>query len=404
MRSPIPDYLAEVLNACGPDRGNVADYIPELAAADPERLGICFATPDGAIYAAGDADVEFTVQSMSKPFVYALAIADRGLPAVLDKVDVEPSGEAFNVISLEDASGRPENPMINAGAILTHSLVDGAESNERADRILDLFSRLAGRDLSFDEEVFASEWATTHRNMAMGHMLKAVGIMDAEPVDAVRGYVRQCAIKVTCRDLALMAATLAGGGVHPVTGEQILSREVTRQVLSVMTTCGMYDAAGDWVTTVGIPAKSGVSGGIFGSLPGQVGIAVFSPRLDEHGHSVRGVEVFGRLCNDMGLHMMDAVAHHSAALRRSHVTKDGESVFRLQGSLRFAGTETVVRAITESELSGSTGVLLDLIRVNDVDDVSRRMLLEVVRRLELDGLEVEILDPDRVLEAEEEPG
>ncbi|WP_082748603.1 glutaminase [Nocardioides jensenii] len=397
MRSPIPDYLAAVLDACSPDADSVADYIPELAAADPDRLGICVATPDGAVYDAGDAQVEFTVQSMSKPFVYALAIAEIGLAAVLEKIDVEPSGEAFNEISLEEGTGRPENPMINAGAILTHSLIPGADSDERFARILALFSRCAGRELAVDEQVFASEWSTSHRNLAMGHMLKAVGVMDSDPVDAVRGYVRQCAIRVTCRDLALMAATLAGGGVQPITGEQIFTREVTRQSLSVMTTCGMYDAAGDWVTTVGIPAKSGVSGGILGALPGQVGIAVFSPRLDVHGHSVRGVEVFERLSRDMGLHMMDVAAHHAATLRRHFVTDDGgTTVYRLQGPLRFSGTETVVRAVSEAHVE-TDRVRLDLSMVSDADDVSRVMLEEVIRRLRVDGVSVEIVDPDSVL-------
>ncbi|NYG59269.1 glutaminase [Nocardioides daedukensis] len=395
MRSPIPDYLQEVLAACAPATGAVADYIPELAAADPDRLAICIATPDGAVYTAGDTDVEFTIQSMSKPFVYALAIADLGLKGVLAKVDVEPSGEAFNVISLEEESGRPENPMINAGAILTHSLVRGADDEERFERILEMFSKLAGRELSVDEEVFASEWSTTHRNLAMGHMLKAVGVMEADPVRVVRGYVRQCAIKVTCRDLAVMAATLAGGGVHPVSGERLLSREVTRQALSVMTTCGMYDAAGDWVTTVGIPAKSGVSGGILGALPGQVGLAVFSPRLDVHGHSVRGVEVFGRLSADMGLHMMDVAPQPTAALRQQYAD-DSRTVYRLQGNLRFAGTETVVRAVSEADVE-TERVVLDLTRVNSVDDVSRRMLDEVVRRLAIDGVRVELIDPEGVL-------
>ncbi|MDT0202965.1 glutaminase [Nocardioides sp. AE5] len=403
MRSPIPDYLDEVLTACsydvGRDAGQVADYIPELAAANPDRFGVCLATVDGAFYSAGDADAEFTIQSMSKPFVYALAIADRGLDGVLAKVDVEPSGEAFNVISLEEESGRPENPMINAGAILTHSLLDGADDRERAERIRDLFSRSAGRQLEMDEDVFTSEWNTSHRNLAMGHMLKAVGVLDGDPVEAVRGYVRQCAIKVTCADLAMMAGTLASGGVQPVTGEQVFSREQTRQALSVMTTCGMYDAAGDWVTTVGIPAKSGVSGGILGALPGQVGIAAFSPRLDEHGHSVRGVEVFERLSRDMGLHMMDVAAHHAATLRQHYVTRDGASaVFRLQGSLRFAGTETVVREVSSTDFDEVTSqVVLDFTRVEDVDDVSRRMLLEVLRRLALDGLEVQVVDPEGML-------
>lgn len=397
MRSPIPDYLAAVLEACEPDDGSVADYIPELAAADPDRLGICMATLDGAVYSAGDSNVEFTIQSMSKPFVYALAIADRGLEAVLEKVDVEPSGEAFNVISLEPETGRPENPMINAGAILTHSLVGGNGDEERFERILDLFSRCAGRQLSYDESVFTSEWSTSHRNLAMGHMLKAVGVMEEDPIEVVRGYVKQCSIKVTCRDLALMAATLAGGGVHPETGEQIFSREVIRQALSVMTTCGMYDAAGDWITTVGIPAKSGVGGGILGALPGQVGIAVFSPRLDEHGHSVRGVEVFERLSVDMGLHMMDVAPHHAAALRQHYVTKDGATtVYRLQGVLRFSGTETVVRAVCDSDVE-TDSVRLDLTLVEEADKVSRRMLRETVRRLGIDGLQVEVVDPEGIL-------
>lgn len=397
MRSPIPDYLEVVLENCDTDAGAVADYIPELAAADPDRLGLCMATLDGAIYSAGDAEFEFTIQSLSKPFVYALAIADQGLEAILEKIDVEPSGEAFNVISLEEETGRPENPMINAGAILTHSLINGRDDEERFARILELFSRCAGRQLSYDESVFTSEWSTTHRNLAMGHMLKAVGVMDGDPVEVVRGYVKQCAIKVTCRDLALMAATLAGGGIHPLTGEEIFSRTVTRQTLSVMMTCGMYDAAGDWITTVGIPAKSGVGGGIFGALPGQVGIAAFSPKLDEHGQSARGVEVFERLSTDMGLHMMDVAPHHEAALRQYYVTKDGTTaVYRLQGILRFSGTETVVRAMCEDDVE-TEAVRLDLTLVEEADKVSRRMLDEVIRRLDTDGLQVEVIDPTGVL-------
>lgn len=398
MRSPIPDYLLEVLDSCGADGGAVADYIPELAAADPDRFGICVATVDGAVYAAGDADVEFTIQSMSKPFTYALALADRGVRGMNERVGVEPSGEAFNEISLDPETGRPRNAMINAGAILTHSLVDGAGSPARSDRVREGFSRFAGRDLVVDESAFASELETAHRNLGMAHLLKASGILECDPVEVVAGYTRQCSLTVSCRDLAMMAATLANAGVHPRTHETLLSRSVVRQVMSVMMTCGMYDAAGDWMTDVGIPAKSGVSGGVIGALPGQVGIAVFSPRLDSHGSSVRGIEVFRRLSSDMGMHLMDVAQEGRSALRGCYVSEGDEpvTVYEVQGDLRFAGAETVVRAIATSEHT-TQRVALDLSRVYRLHDVGRRMLLECVRRLGEDGLDVIVVDPDRAL-------
>ncbi|MGD7788616.1 glutaminase [Propionibacteriaceae bacterium Y1700] len=400
MRSPIPDYLAEVHDTCGELLGGaVADYIPELAAADPDTFAIALATVDGTVYAAGEADHRFTIQSMSKPFTYGIALADRGLDQVLAKVGVEPSGEAFNEISLDPDTGQPRNPMINAGAILTHSLVEGEDADARFEHLRQTFSRIAGHPLPMDEDVFTSEWATTHRNLAMGHMLKAVGVLDIDPVDAVEGYVRQCSITVNCRDLAMMAATLANGGVQPASGELIFRRRVVRQVLSVMTTCGMYDAAGDWLTTVGIPAKSGVSGGIIGALPGQVGIAVFSPRLDEHGNSVRGLRAFERLSRDMGMHLMDVTRDARTSLRGSYVT-DGDhptEVHKVQGDLRFAGVESLVRAVSAQPPRASR-VAFDLTRVSEIDDVSTRVLLEVIRRLHLDDkVEVLIIDPDHVL-------
>jgi glutaminase len=398
MRSPIPDYLLEVLDSCGTDGGAVADYIPELAAADPDRFGICVATVDGTVYTAGDADAEFTIQSMSKPFTYALALADRGVAALHERVGVEPSGEAFNDLSLEPESGRPRNAMINAGAILTHSLVDGEDSAARSERVREGFSRFAGRDLVVDEGAFASELESAHHNLGMAHLLKASGTLNCDPVEVVEGYTRQCSITVSCRDLAMMAATLANAGVHPQTHEVLLSRSVVRQVLSVMMTCGMYDAAGDWMTDVGIPAKSGVSGGVIGALPGQVGVAVFSPRLDPHGSSVRGVEVFERLSSDMGMHLMDVAQEGRSALRGSYVSKGDEpvTVYEVQGDLRFAGAETVVRAIAASEHT-TQRVALDLTRVYRLHDVGRRMLLECVRRLGEDGLDVVVIDPERTL-------
>ncbi|WP_278314188.1 glutaminase [Lolliginicoccus levis] len=397
MRSPIPDYMLEVLVDCRTaDGGSVADYIPELARADPDRLALAIATPEGALYSAGDDEVEFSIQSISKPFAYALALHDNTLEEVLAKIGVEPSGDAFNEISLEDKTGRPRNPMINAGAIATHSLIHGANWEERTERFRRRMSILANRELWFDDAVFESEMGTAHRNLAIGYMLRTVGILEGDPIDIVRGYIRQCSLEVTTRDLATMAATLANGGVQPQTGQRVFGDLTARQVLSVMMTCGMYDAAGDWVSTVGIPAKSGVAGGVIGVLPGQVGIAAFSPRLDEHGNSTRGVKVFERLSTDMGMHLMEVPPVGQAVLRGVS-DRDGVAVFRLQGSIRFSGAEAVLREIESHEVLDD-GVVLDLSRVSGVSDVARRMMLEAVRRLVLhDGKTVMLVDPDAML-------
>ncbi|MDP3894454.1 glutaminase [Nocardioides sp.] len=398
MRSPIPDYLAEVLDDCrGDEGGAVADYIPELARADPDRLAIALTTPDGATYCAGDADVEFSIQSMSKPFAYDIALRDSGFEAVLGKIGVEPSGEAFNEISLESSSGRPRNPMINAGAIAAHSLIEGRDAEERTERFRERMSLAADRELQYDEAVYTSELESAYRNMAIGYMLRTHGVLDGDPEDVVRGYIRQCALSVTTRDLSIMAATLANGGVQPVTGRRLSGDRAIRQTLSVMMTCGMYDAAGDWMTTVGIPAKSGVAGGILGALPGQVGIAVLSPRLDVHGNSTRGVQLFERLADDMGLHLME-VPPVGRSVLRGHTLHGDADVIGLQGVIGFAAAEAVVRQVVETELSGGE-VILDLTRVHGVSDVARRILLEVVRRLTLhDDKQVSLVDPEGILE------
>ncbi|MFE4399766.1 glutaminase A, partial [Kitasatospora sp. NPDC056808] len=335
-------------------------------------------------------------------FVYALALADRGCEAVLARIGVEPSGEAFNELSLEEGSARPRNPMINVGALTAHTLAGppGAPREERFERIVAGVSAFAGRRLEVDEAVCRSEWGTAHRNLAIAHMLRGYEVIEEDAPRVVADYIRQCSLLVTTRDLALMAATLANGGVQPVTGEQVVSREVVRQVLSVMTTCGMYDAAGDWVTTVGIPAKSGVSGGILGALPGQVGIGVLSPRLDRHGNSVRGVRVCERLSADMGLHLMEAPAPARSALRGGRVLHGPGSrsalVHELQGTLQFAGAERLVHGIAHTP-PGHDEIGLDLTRVHSVNSVARRMILETVRRLTLDGHAVTLIDPEGVL-------
>lgn len=402
MRSMIPDYLSDALTDVASDSsGATAGYIPELAAADPDRLGVAFATIDGEVYGAGDVDAEFTIQSISKPFAYALALADRGFDPVLAKVGVEPSGEAFNEISLERGSGRPLNPMINAGAITTHSLAGRRDltSGERLERVLSGLSAFAGRRLQIDEAVCASELGHAHRNLAIAHMLRSHGILDEEPTAVVAGYTRQCSLLVTVRDLAVMAATLANRGVNPLSGERVVPERAVRQALSVMATCGMYDAAGDWATQIGIPAKSGVAGGLIGALPGQIGIATFSPRLDAHGTSVRGVSLFERFSSDMGMHLMEVPPQARSVVRSNHVVGTGTNAIRvieLQGEIRFAGAERVVREAV-SAVPAEAGMALDLTMVHALDDVARRMLLEVVRRLTLDGHEVFVVDPESVL-------
>lgn len=393
MEIPLNEYLQMLLDTVGEDEGAVASYIPELAHADPDRLAIAVVTLDGDVYAAGDADVEFTIQSISKPFSYALAIADQGLDAVLEKIDVEPSGDAFNEFSLDADTGRPRNPMINAGAITAHALVRGEDADDRMKRILDFYSRLAGRDLAIAEDVFASELSAADRNTALAYMLRTVGVLDGPALDAVQGYTRQCAVSVTVRDLARMAAVLAAGGVTP-SGERLLDPDVNRQVLSVMTTCGMYNSAGDWLTTVGIPAKSGVAGGVMGVLPGQVGIAVFSPRLDPHGNSSRGVRLFERMNHDLGLHLLNVTASPPSVSRRFEV--DGVVVHEIAGDLQFIESERVLRAFA-AEPAGEVAIVLDFDGVHRVNDIAKRMLLEGIRRLHLDGHDVRIVDPWGVL-------
>ena len=399
MHSPIPSYLDEVLQSVAADRtGVLANYIPELAEVDPERLGASIAMVDGELYASGDTDSLFTIQSISKPFVYALALADRGFERVLDKVGVEPSGEPFNEISLEDSSGRPLNPMINAGAITTHSLVGTETMNraERMERVISGLSAFAGRSLDVDEAVYSSEIEHAHRNLAIAHMLRSHDILTENPTGVVEGYTRQCSLLVTVQDLAMMAATLANYGIQPVTGEQGVPKTVVRQVLSVMFTCGMYNAAGDWATQVGIPAKSGVGGGIIGAVPGQLGLATFSPRLDVHGNSVRGVSLFERFSSDMGMHVMNIPTVARSAIRANYRIGSGEKitqVIQLQGRIRFAGAERVIREIVDTHYTG-TRIALDISRVYSVDEVAQHMLLEIMIRMRHEGYTVYLIDQD----------
>lgn len=344
---PITALLHEALEDVRPQTGGAtADYIPQLAAADPDRLALAVVGPRGRVRAVGDADHEFTIQSISKPFVLALALADRGRDEVMRRVGAEPSGEPFNAISLEPGTGRPANPMVNAGAIATSGLIPGGGVDERTARIVDGLSAFAGRSLWVDEQVYASESATGDRNRALAHLLRSHGIIDG-PVDtAVESYFRQCSVVVTVRDLAVMSATLAFGGVNPVNGDRVVPEPVARDVLSIMTSCGMYDYSGEWLLRVGLPAKSGVSGGLLAVAPSQFGVAAFSPRLDEHGNSVRGIALLEALSERFGMHLLEP--HDSVAVPAFTVEDtDRGRVLRLSGELGLAGMERVVAVLRE---------------------------------------------------------
>jgi glutaminase len=411
--SPIDAYLARLHQDWLPDRsGAVADYIPPLALADPNSFGITVTTTEGHSYEVGDSRERFTIQSMSKPFTYGLALADRGFEAVDAKVGVEPSGEAFNSISLAPGTGRPLNPMINAGAITSTSLVAGESAAEREGRVVDFYGRFAGRPLEVDMEVYESERDTGHRNRAIGHMLRAFGVLEDDPDEALDLYFRQCSVSVDCRDLSLMAATLANGGVNPLTGERVLARGHVDRVLSVMTTCGMYDSAGEWVVDVGMPAKSGVGGGVLAVLPGQLGIAVFSPPLDPHGNSVRGVEVCRQISTDLNLNLLHVARSSRSAVRRTYTVAEVPSRRRrpeaqsaalveagsrcvvqiLHGDLVFAAMESVVRGIVE-RAAGVDIEVLDLTEVTELDLGAGRLLVGLAQSMAAEGRALAIVVP-----------
>jgi glutaminase len=285
--------------------GMPASYIPELADVDPDRFAIAAVTADGALIQAGDCDHEFTIQSISKLLLYGLALELHGRDGVLERVGVAPTGDRFNAIALDEDTNRAPNPMVNAGAIAITDLVDGATLDERVATVVTMFERYLGRRPRIDHEVWASERATGNRNRAIAYLMLSRGIVEDRVEATLDLYFGQCSVLVTAADLATIGATIANYGVHPVTGEQVVAPEVARDMMTVALTCGMYDYAGEWAYSVGIPAKSGVGGGIVGMLPGAGGLAVFSPRLDDIGNSVRGLRVFEELSSHFELHLFD---------------------------------------------------------------------------------------------------
>jgi len=398
VRSPLQSYLAALLDEFrDADAGEVATYIPELGRANADWFSICICTTDGHVYEVGDSDAEFTIQSISKPFVYGAALEDVGRDEVLARVGVEPSGNPFNAI-LVDETSRPFNPMVNAGAIVTTALV------ETEGRILEVLGRYAGRDLMVDAAVHESERASGDRNRAIAFLMRSFGAIGTDADAAVDRYFRQCSVSVTCRDLAVMAATLANRGRNPMTGVVALDDRNVESVLSVMSTCGMYDASGEWMFRIGLPAKSGVAGGVLAVLPGQFGIGVFSPRLDERGNSTRGLVVCERLAADFDLHPMRFQPDVRGVVRRSYTCAEARSsrlrtrsevdvlvahggaarVLELQGELYFGTAERVFRHVMDG-LDEVDIVVLDCKRVTRTDDAAERMLEQLGESLNAAG-------------------
>lgn len=416
LESPVLHQLREIHARHADLRdGQVATYIPELAKANPDWFGLCLVTTGGHVYEMGDARQTFTIQSISKPFVYGLALEDHSRAEVLKRIGVEPTGDAFNAISLEAGTGRPRNPMINAGAIAAAGLVEGKSAATKFKRMMDMFSAHAGRELTLDQAVYQSESDTGHRNRAIGHMLRNFDILTVPPDPVVDLYFKQCSVSVHCRDLAVMAATLANRGVNPLTGRTAVRGEYVESILSVMGSCGMYDYAGEWLYRVGMPAKSGVAGGVLAVLPGQLGIGVFSPPLDSRGNSVRGLRVCDDLSRLFDLHLFNAPRanrsvirlHFTAAEVNSHRCRTAEEarhleqhahaihVYQLQGDLALSTAEVVVHAALHS-LPRLQDLILDFQHVLSINECACRMFYLLVTQLQEQGRRVHFTHTARI--------
>lgn len=395
------------------DDGVVADYIPELALVDPDRFGIALTTADGHTHLAGDTDFEFTIQSVSKAFVYGLVLDAVGVQGTETRVDLEPSGDAFNEISLDPVTSKPMNAMINAGAIAVTGLVPGEGLEARFGWLRQRMSAFAGRPLDFDEAVYRSERDTGHRNRAIAHMLRSGGIVGERVEEDLDLYFRQCSLLVDTSDLALMGATLAYGGINPISGERVLSEPSVERVLSVMASSGMYNWSGSWITQVGLPAKSGVGGGIVAVLPGQLSIAVYSPRLDAQGNSVRGIEAFRELSKAFNLHVYNTPTLAAQVIRRSYRLSESGStrrwpapdrdylqragssvaVIEVQGDLFFAAIERLSRAIDDQAYAQL--FVVDCSRIGLVDPRCPEMLADLAHDLDRHDKQLILVDPNR---------
>lgn len=284
--------------------GEVADYIPALAGADPRLFGACIVSSAGVEHAVGDSRHEFSVQSVSKPFVFALVADAIGHRRARDLLGVNATGLPFDsVMAIELNDDRTMNPMVNAGAIATTSLVPGDTADAKWAFLVEGLSQFAGRRLELDHDVYASETEANLRNQGIAHLLEAYGRLSFDPDLATDVYTRQCSLRVDAHDLAVMGATLADGGVNPVTGERVVSPATCIRTLAVMATAGLYERSGDWMYEIGLPGKSGVSGGIVTVSPGKGGLGTYSPPLDAAGNSVRGRLLTTYLSQRLGLNI-----------------------------------------------------------------------------------------------------
>jgi glutaminase len=294
--------------------GRCASYIPVLEKADPSHLGICIIGPDGTILKSGNWDVVFTLQSISKVISFIAVCLHHDISYVLDRVDLEPTGDPFNsIVRLEmHKPGKPFNPMINAGAITVSSLLPGVSTKEKLESLCELMEKMVGKRPTFNEEVFQSEWQTAYRNRALAYYLKETGYLEIEVEQALEVYLKQCSLEVNTEDIALIGLILAHDGYHPIRKEQILPKKIARLAKSLMLTCGVYNASGKFAAFIGLPAKSGVSGGIMATVPPRVrmeelpfingcGIGIYGPAIDEFGTSVAGAMLLKQLANSWDL-------------------------------------------------------------------------------------------------------
>ncbi|MGG1660233.1 glutaminase A [Brevibacillus sp. NRS-1366] len=286
------------------DKGKVAAYIPELAKEDPGQLGVSVCFPDGTMLSAGNVDVRFTLQSISKIFSLIIALCQNGQKHVFERVGKEPTGDPFNsIIKLETIkSHKPLNPMINAGAIAVAGMIQGENIDDRLNRVLDMLRKMTGNPaICVNEAVYCSEKSTADRNRALAWFLKDSGILTTDVEETLDLYFRYCSIEVSVKDIAHMGMVLAADGIDVQTGERFFPEEVARICKTFMVTCGMYNASGEFAIDVGIPAKSGVAGGIMACVPHRMGIGVFGPSLDEKGNSVAGIKLLALLSKEWKL-------------------------------------------------------------------------------------------------------
>jgi len=306
---PDPEHVARLLRDAYEenrhlDEGIVADYIPALAKASHDLFGLCVVGVSGRVHEAGDAGHEFSIQSVSKPFVFALVCQALGAEPVREKIGVNATGLPFNsVMAIELNSDRTMNPMVNGGAIATTSLAPGATAEEKWRFIREGLSRFAGRPLELDLEVYESEAATNLRNRGIAKLLEGYGQMYFDALAATDIYTKQCSLNVSAKDLAVMGATLADGGVNPITGERVIDTLNCRHVLAALATAGLYERSGDWLYEIGLPGKSGVSGGIVTVAPGKGALGTFAPPLDAAGNSVKGQRATKYLSEGLGLNL-----------------------------------------------------------------------------------------------------